>query len=102
MEKSRKLQTTRLLTLDQADRERAKLIKEVELCSHHTDYQQRVFWLSSFGSENDVLCRLGLMQRHVRPPVMSSKYKAVILVRKSAVERRPVVNPGASDANTAN
>lgn len=51
---------------------------------------------SSSWGENYVLHRLGLVQRHVQPPVMSSKYKPFILVRKSAVERWLVVNPEAS------
>lgn len=48
---------------------------------------------SSSGSENYVLHWRGLMHWHVRPPVMPIKYKPFILVRKSAVERWPVVNP---------
>lgn len=61
----------------------------------------RVALHSSSGSENYVLHWLGLMQWHVRPPVMSSKYKPFILLWESAVERRLVVNPEASAANPA-
>lgn len=54
---------------------------------------------SPSGSENYVLQRLGPVQWHVRPPVMSSKYKPFILVRKSAVERWSAVNREASQTN---
>lgn len=101
MEISRQLHTTSLLMLKRVDRKWAKLIKGVKfILTKNKAHVMRVA-LHSLGSENYVLHWLELMQRHVRPPVMPSNYKPVILVRISALERWPVENLGASDANPA-